>query len=558
LGIGFFHGTMHSPDPLPEQFGGESFFRDFGSPMPELGIALSHKLKLSLRAYYHHREYTYKDNSNYNDYIMQHMGQYLDIPVSLSAKVLNWDIYAGPNLGFLLYDGVFDDITDNPEAYEDAKSFVAGVHAGIKIPFPGTKNLAILTFYSKDLMPFSELWQRKMFQDRYVVQLMYRFMNEQTTQSLAPGNTLDDLVHSYIPDLNLGVGFGVSRAKILAQPNLQLVEDFDYRSSHYNSGLELGWRALPQLEIHTYPHLHWREYNVTEQPYGRKFFNSQSQYLDLPLMLKTCLGGIEVSAGVNLAFETNTKYNSNFSITPESGLQDANPFIPGISAGFGFPLGKLHRTSLDLLYTKDGQPYSRAYGFSKTQENIAIFLSYRLVNTGTMADLMPADTMTKDGVDYSMEIGYKRVTISEYDFSIIKYDVPMPFSRRGLIKRGESGFGLGYLVGSGLTAFKTGKYTKLFLGRLTLQKRISYALSIFELYAAPGLGIDIGIATDSYDGMMDEGFPFLPYANLMFAWEAGLRLNLYKTLSLIGFAEKQNTIFYNSPVRFGISAELGI
>ncbi|HNQ43162.1 MAG TPA: hypothetical protein PKI59_01980 [Candidatus Cloacimonadota bacterium] len=36
LGMGFFHGTMHSPDPIHPEYGAETFSRDFGSPMLEL------------------------------------------------------------------------------------------------------------------------------------------------------------------------------------------------------------------------------------------------------------------------------------------------------------------------------------------------------------------------------------------------------------------------------------------------------------------------------------------------------------------------------------------
>jgi len=547
LGIGFFHTTMHSPDPLPSQFGGELFFRDFGTPMPELGIPISEKLKLSLRAKYLHREYQVRKAGYQSDLVIQHMGQYLDFPLSLNARIQNFELFAGANISYLLYDFVFDDITQTPEEYKDAKTFVPGVHAGFRIPLPHSQRMSVLAFYAKDLIPFSELWERRMYQDRYVVQLMYRIIRENHTSALDSEIDWDKIIKEYLPGLDMGVGFGFSRAKLFAAPNHALVEDYEYRKSHYYSDLQLGYQVLPQLQLASFPHLNWREYKVTEKPYGRDFFTAQSQYLELPLLLKSNLAGMELLLGANLAFETRSKYNSSVEHSPESEYKDANPFIPGLSVGVGFPLGQDRKTALNLLYTKDGEPYSKAWGFSKSQGKLAFYLSYDLIQPAIQQDLLPRDCLGKDGLETSLEAGYQRVTLAQYKR-------PQIFFRYGRQKRGISGFGQGYLFGLGFTSLDYYD-NEISIGRITVQKRLSFAKSRFELYTAPGVGLDTGAGVRRQHYYMDEGFPIMGYANLMFAWEAGLRLNVYKGFSLIGFCAKQNTPFFNTPLQGGGSLE---
>lgn len=547
LGIGFFHGTMHSPDPLPVQYGGERFFRDFGSPMPELGIPLSRKLKLSLRAYYHHREYQYTDTGYTGDNVMQHMGQYLDIPLSLNARIQNWDLFAGANAGILLYDFVFDDLTDNPDFYKDAKTFVPGVHAGIRIPWPGTDKVSILAFYNKDLLPFSEIGGRRMYQDRYVLQLMYLILNEKYTQPLVDEGSLEELVHSLIPGLNLAVGFGISRAGLAASPNHALVEEFEYRRTHYHSGLKLGWQATSQFELAAQPNLHWREYKVHEEPYGRIEFSAKAQYLELPLLLKSKLAGMEVYAGPNLSFLQKARYTASHGDIPNDEQKDAKEFLAGLCVGITQPFGKSGRSAVNLFYTKDAMPFSKAYGFDKTQECLKLYLSYELLKSGDQKDLLPADALGKEGIGMSYELGYTRVQIAEYDCA-------MPFVRYGRIKRSASGWGQGYLFGMGFTKVEDYDGT-VYVNRLTAQKRLSFGLYGLELYAAPGLGLDTGAGIRKSHGIMDEGFPILAYGNSMFVWEAGLRLNLFRRFSVIGFAAKQHTAQFKTPLRAGLSLE---
>ncbi len=547
LGIGFFHGTMHSPDPLPSQFGGEKFFRDFGSPMPEIGIPITRKLKLSLRPYYHHREYQYSDHGYTGDNIMQHMGQYLDVPLSLNTRIQGWDFFGGPNLGILLYDFVFDDITDNPELYKDAKTLVPGIHAGIRIPWPGTDVVSVLAFYNKDLLPFSEIGGRRMYQDRYVVQLLFRILNERQTEALLDAVSLEELAESIAPGLSLGLGFGIGRAGLAASPDHALVEEFEYRRTHYYSDLKLGWQVLPQFEIATRPHLQWREYKVHEEPYGRIEFSAKAQYLELPLLLSSKLANLECMVGPNLSFFQKARYAANYGNIPSNDQKDASSFIPGLCVGISQPLGSKRHTAINLLYTKDAKPFSTAYGFDKTQESMKLFLSYNLLNGKDKKDLFPADALAKDGIDMSFELGYSKVQLAEYG-------CPMPFVRYGRIKRGISGLGQGYLLGVGFTNVKDYDGT-IYVNRLTAQKRLSFGLGFLELYAAPGIGWDSGLGIRKSHGIMDEGFPILAYGNLMFAWEAGLRVNLYKGFSLIGFGAKQHTVIFKTPLQAGFSLE---
>lgn len=548
LGIGFFHGTMHSPDPIPDEYGGEKFFRDFGTPMPELGIPLSQKLKLSLRAYYHHREYQYYDSSYTSDRMMQHMGQYIDIPLSLNTRIQNWDLFGGANLGILLYDFVFDDITDDPDLYKDASSFVPGVHAGIRIPWPESDHLSVMAFYTKDLLPFSEVSGRRMYQDRYVVQLLYRFLNEKQTEPLTTATSMEELISGFPPGLRLGVGFGVSKASLDAKPNYTLVEDMEYRTTHYYSSLNLGWQVLPQLEVATQPHRHWREYKVYEQPYGQMEFTARAQYQEFPLLLTSTLADLEVSIGPNLSFLHKEKYRANYGHIPDSDQKDAADFLPGLCVGVSHALGASGRTAINLFYTKDVRPFSRSYGFDKTQENLRLYLSHDLLDCGGSKDLYPADALGTDGMTMTYELGYTKAQIAVVDCH-------MPFIRYGMVKRGSSGLGQGYLMGLGFTKVQDDAVS-LYINRLTAQKRLSFGISRLELYAAPGLGLDTGFVIRKSHGIMDEGPRILGFGNPMFVWEAGLKLHLYKELSLVGFGAKQNTALFKTPLQLGFSLNM--
>lgn len=165
-----------------------------------------------------------------------------------------------------------------------------------------------------------------------------------------------------------------------------------------------------------------------------------------------------------------------------------------------------------------------------------------------MKDLIPQDLIAQNPAIRSFEIGNTWFGADD------SYHA-MPYFRTGTNQRLENGLGQGKMGSLSILLSDSDNGDKLFLLHAQIHTRISYAWSIFELYVAPDVGAEAGLGfTDGGSGPMSEGF-LLPILNLMVGWESGMRVNLYQSISLVGLAEQQYSLWYLGKVNYGLGLE---
>lgn len=542
VGLGMVRGWSYSHDPKPTFFRSEELRRTYFSPALELGLPLSDRLKLSSKIHYARREFQFNHYTS-NGVNFNHSGYYLNVPLSLGIKLRRWELFSGADFSFLVHDKVTGRNFEDDEELKDAKAFVPSLHIGTRIPLDKEDRLGLQLMYSKDLLPFSEPWERQMSQNRFACHLVHRYSREHGTKPFLQNQHMAETAKSMLSNLEIGIAPGFSLAHISSKKEENLYDSIDYSRRHFSNMLELGYQIHPHLKVATAPYSSYRAYTHEYNPYT----SARSLYLDLPVMLNTTVSGMEFFAGANLALKLRTRFKTDMHSGNNELPSDNKSFVPGICFGTAIPFKNNPRTAITALYTIDLLPFSEAYGIDKTHEKLSLNISYRFLKPTSTKDLISQDGVARELAKGSFEIGNRWFGNEDRYYN-------MPYLRFGTTKRLENGFGQGTMA-SLATLKVESDGALLAMLRAQIHKRVSYAWGIFELYVAPDLGSEIGLAADSGgSGPMSEGFAF-PFINLMVGWETGMRVNIYRPVSLIAFAEKQTSLLYHGPLCFGLGLE---
>lgn len=533
LGLGIYHAEIHSRGEMPDAARKESVFSTFMSFSAELGFRVSDRLKVSLKPYYHSRNYSYESRYG-GDF--QLYGHYLDIPFSLSTRIHRTEVFAGPSLGVLLGSHVLhdNDFNEPDGGWNDLQPIIPALHIGARLPANKSGSASMDVQYARDLIPFSSLWGRDTTQDRFAIHASYRFNRAPEGMGIQP-----DSLSLGLDGVNVGIGLGFHSQALLTEGVHSYQYDPSYRRGRFIPAIDLSIPISQHLGIGICASQNIRSYTIADyQSYRDLIF--RAGYWDFPLLLSVQADGVEYAAGPNLGIRYFTHYHLESdgmqSLPAPESIKDAAKLIPGYTLHMRVPLKKASPWALNMMYSHDLQPFSRTHSLDKTQTRTAFYMSYRIGNNDLLTDLLPDAYQDKYPLQKSMNIG---LAYSE----VLGMKMWMPNMSTGKKHRFESGFGWGDSWFWGISvAGNTKEAYGITFTRCKYQLDISWRHRFTELFVAPGIGMDIGILSDNSPGAW---FPLLPYGNLMLAREAGIRLHLSSRLALQASCEAINSVLFN-------------
>lgn len=529
LGFGMYHGMVHGQGELPDNVDKMTVFSPFMSLSAELGFAVSDDLKLSVKPYYHSRNYTYESHWD-NDF--QLYGHYLDVPISLGVNVRGTEWFAGAGVGVLLDPYVFhdNDFTEPEGGWDDLERIVPSLHLGTRLPLTKGKSIALEVKYAHDLIPFSHLWGRKNSQDRYVALLTARFNQAPSTKDLLP----DSLKISF-NKLTLGMGFGFQSQALKLDGVHNYSYETEYRRARFIPAFEISAPISDKFSLGLNPTYNVRSYTVRDyEDYNDFMF--RAGYWDLPLLLSAHVDGVEYGIGPNLGIRASQTYKNRDNTSIPDALKDAAGWLPGYAVNIRLGFKKYSPWAVQFQYSQDLAPFSNTYSTHRYQSRSAFYLSYRFARSGKLKDLLPEGFRDKYYLQRTTTLGVASSTVLD-----IKLLMPTISNRK--MHRFPSGIGWGNSLTWGYTfgSDREANASIMFV-RAAYQFDLSWRKRFLEVFVAPGVGMDAGVLTDSTPGAW---FPVLPYMNVMFVRDAGMRVHFSPKLSLSASIGAVNSGLFN-------------
>ena len=533
VGIGLAHASYRTEGEFPDFASKVSYFRDFPTVFLEAGVPVSEILKLNLRIYPHSRNYSLVD---YDDDGPQLMEYYLDMPLSLRARIGSLEVGAGAGVGYkFTHIGISEihSIDDIEECEDHLPTFMPSFNVGARVPLGKGEPTSLNLDYYQDLGPFSEAWGTKVYHKRFLATLSYRFKNMSPRQDLLPTQK----IAASLGDTNLaiGAGFHLASMKVERVPE-ETFESINHKRGIWLPALEIGRKVHPWLELQTGISTNKRQFSIREYDDYEDRFSLEANYVDIPLIMRVKLYGVEMGAGPTLSVLTAAKYKRRGDLEPEHAPYEAARLIPGASLGFRYAKGRM---GLNLYYCKDLTPFSENYHIDKYQDRYLCYLSYRLGQAEPLNDLLPRELARMQPSESHLFGGLKK---SIWGGSA-KISVVMGLDK---VSRFPTGFGFGYRLSAAALRSKFDEGEALSMLDLAAQARFSYKKGIGELWLGPGFGMGSGLAvTDA------EYFPIFPFLVPKACVEAGVRVHVLRQVAVDLSWEQSSILFLMSGFGLG-------
>lgn len=528
IGLGLVHSSYKTTGEIPDFASRTTYFRDFPTVSLEAGIPLSRYLKLSARLYPHSRNYNLWEA--YADDFDQLMEYYLNLPVSIRARLWGVEFGGGASLGFQISDIGMKDFyyLDEDDLKKAELPFMkAAWNLGLRVPLNKSRSMALDFEYHQDFGSFSDVQGFKVYHRHIMAGFSARLASIKSGEDLA--NTPN--ISSVLEKIKPGIGFGFQ----LASQNIP--KDYEYNFDEYKfrktiwlPSLDFAYSIHPNLDLHSGISTNKRSVRMQERGDHRKLFKASGAYVDIPLALTTTFYHLQYSAGFNLSILTDDTYTRDTNLSPNHLPYKVAKIIPAFGAKISLSNDILHRISLNIAYSHDLSPYLTNYNYAKTQEQLKVYATYRLHIQPPPKDLIPESLMQQATRETAYSFGLKRTPYGA------KANI-IPALAMDDTRRFPSGWGLGYrLTASAFRGREEGSTYSL--SDLMFQGRVSFRKSFAELWLGTGFGVTAGtiIIKNSY---MIPVFPvMLPRTDV----ESGIRFHISSKVALDASLE-----FYHYP-----------